>query len=75
MSDDYTSAALRAAANTTKETVGAQIVTSTLDTLNKNAKGKSKKSAGESMAASYDFNKSVLSAVYSPKGGITDLGS
>lgn len=64
-----------AAANTMKQTVGAQIVSKTLDTLNRTApsKGKGKYSAGGDMAASYDFNKSVLSAVYSPKGAIAEL--
>ena len=67
-----------AAANTQKATIDAQIVTKTLDTLNKTAPSKSKgksKSGGGDIAASYEFNKSVLSAVYSPKGAIADLGT
>lgn len=70
-----TAAMVTAAANTTKETIGAQIVTKTLDTLNKTApsKGKGKYNAAGNMAASYDFNKSVLSAVYNPVGAIADM--
>ncbi|MDL2209460.1 hypothetical protein LJC26_01470 [Desulfovibrio sp. OttesenSCG-928-O18] len=64
-----------AAANTMKQTIGAQVVTKTLDTLNRTApsKGKGKYSSGGDMAASYDFNKSVLSAVYSPTGAIANM--
>lgn len=65
-----------AAANTAKATVDSQIVTKTLDTLNQTApKSKKSKSGGGNMAASYDFQKSVLSAVYSPTGAIADLKS
>ncbi len=70
------SSMISAAANTQKAAIGAQIVTKTLDTLNRAApsKGKGKYSAAASgMAAGYDFNKSVLSAVYSPKGAIANL--
>lgn len=64
-----------AIANTQKETIGAQVVSKTLDTLNKTApKGKSK-TGGDDISASYDFQKSVLSAVYSPKGAIAELKS
>lgn len=69
-------AAATAAANTTKQTVGAQVVTKTLDTLNKTAptKGKGKyKSGGADMTASYEFNKDVLSSVYSAKGAIASM--
>lgn len=67
-----------AAAGTSKAAIGAQIVTKTLDTLNRTApsKGKGKYSCGGGdMAASYDFNKSVLSAVYSAKGAIASIKS
>ena len=75
MAFDNTAAFVTAAANSTKATVGAQIVTKTLDTLNRTApsKGKGKYSAGGDMSASYDFQKSVLSAVYSPKGAIASM--
>ncbi|CAK7002794.1 MAG: hypothetical protein DELT_00100 [Desulfovibrio sp.] len=73
MSSTYDSAMVTATVNTTKETVGAQIVTQTLDTLNKTAPNKSKSKTGANMAASYDFNKSVLSAAYNPTGTITEL--
>jgi len=76
MANDLTSAAITAAAKTTKETIGAQIVSGTLDTLNKTAPGKKGKSnAAGNMATSYDFNKSVLSAAYNPTGAIADLKS
>ena len=92
-----TQALVTAAANTSKEVIGAQIVTQTLDALNKTAPSKGKtgsvgaqvvnktldimnkrgkgkySSAADGMAASYDFNKSVLSAVYNPTGGIANL--
>ena len=75
MSTKTAAAMATAVANTQKATIGAQVVTKTLDTLNKTApKGKSKSGGGD-MAASYDFNKSVLSAVYSPTGAIADLKS
>lgn len=67
-----------AIAGSQKEVIGAEIVTQTLDTLNKTAsKGKKKTggTAGNAMAASYDFNKSVLSAAYNPTGAIADLKS
>ena len=71
-------AMITAAANTSKATIGAEIVTKTLDTLNRTAptkgKGKYRVNAGN-MSASYDFQKSVLSAVYNPTGGIADLKS
>ena len=74
MSDSYNAAMATAAANTTKATVGAQVVTKTLDTLNKTAPSKGKKSTGGGdMAASYDFNKSVLSAAYNPTGTVTEV--
>ena len=76
MSSSYYSALATAAASTSKAVIGGQIVTKTLDTLNKTApsKGKGKySSTSGNMAASYDFNKSVLSAVYSGKGAIASI--
>lgn len=71
----YDAAMATAVANTQKETIGAQIVSKTLDTLNANApKSKSKSNSGN-MAASYDFQKSVLGAVYGTTGAIADLES
>ena len=77
MSSYDTQAMATAAANTSKATIGAQIVTKTLDTLNRTApkKGKGKYTAGGNMSASYDFQKTVLSAAYNPTGGIADLTS
>lgn len=75
MSSEYASAMASAAANTVKETVGAQIVSKTLDTVNKTGGAENKAKAGGDMAASYDLNKSVLSSVYSPKGAIAELKS
>ena len=60
-------------ASTSKAAIGAEVVTQTLDKLN-NYKSKSKKNQN-AMSASYDFNKSVLSAVYEPKGTITEIKS
>ena len=76
MSSNATAALAVAAASTSKAVIGGQIVTKTLDTLNRTApsKGKGKySSGGGDMAASYDFNKSVLSSVYSAKGAIASM--
>ena len=76
MSNTTTAAGILAAANTSKATIDAQIVTKTLDTLNETMPKKSKKcGGGGNIAASYDFNKSVLSAVYNPVGTITKITS
>ena len=68
-----------AAAATTKATIGAEIITKTLDTLNQyggDSGGSCNKSGSSAdMAASYDFQKSVLSAAYGPKGAVTDITS
>lgn len=53
-----------------------EIVSKTLDTLNSTSeRGKCKKGASEAMNASYEFNKSVLSAVYEAKGVVTNTKS
>ena len=76
MANTNTAAGIIAAANTSKATIDAQIVTKTLDTLNEFAPKKSKKCGlSGNIAASYDFNKSVLSAVYNPVGTITEIKS
>lgn len=59
---------------TSKETIGAEIITKTLDALNKPGK-KDKSGLQGAMAASYECNKSILSSVYNPTGGIADLES
>lgn len=69
---DLTAALSVAAASTQKAVVGAEIVAQTLDTLNQHDARNGASGTKSSMDASYDFNKSVLSAVYSPTGGITD---
>ena len=75
MSDATGKAMATAIANTQKQTIGAQVVTKTLDTVNRNAPTGKSKSKGGDMSASYDFQKSVLSAVYSPKGAIAEIKS
>jgi len=75
MANTNTAAGIIAATNTSKATIDAQIVTKTLDTLNENAPKKKKCGIGGNIAASYDFNKSVLSAVYNPVGTITEIKS
>ena len=72
MSTKLSAAIGAAAAATQKEVIGAQVVTKTLDTMNQQA-GKKKKSAGNAMAASYEFNKDVLSAAYDAKGAIANI--
>ena len=57
---------------TSKATFGAEVVTQTLDKLNKY--GSSKKSSGfGSMSDTYNFSKDILSAVYSGKGAIANI--
>ena len=63
-----------ALAKAQKASVGADIITQTLDTVNRYG-SKKKKGSCNDMAASYDFQKSVLSAVYEPKGTITEIKS
>ena len=70
---DLNAALSVAAISTQKAVVGAEIVTQTLDTLNQCGPRNNVSEAKDGMDASYDFNKSVLSAVYSPTGAITDL--
>ena len=54
--------------------IGAAVVTKTLDKLNS---GKRKGALGtqKALSESYNFNKDVLGAVYSGKGGITNIGT
>ena len=56
----------------TPETVKADIVTGTLDALNQSS---GKPGTKSDLAASYDFQKTVLSAAYGPKGGVTSIKS
>lgn len=61
-----------------KSTTEADIITQTLDTMNQY--GSSTGTGGNAgtssdMAASYEFQKSVLSAAYSPKGAVADVTS
>ena len=73
MSNTLNPAMVAAAATSQKAVIGAEVVTQTLDKLNQ-YQSKSKK-CKNSMSASYDFQKSVLSAVYQPKGTITETSS
>ncbi len=57
------------------ECVGASVVTKTLDYLNSGKKKNSAASAQQAMSDSYNFNKDILSAVYAPKGALTDVGT
>lgn len=56
------------------ETIKGDVVTQTLDTLNANAKKKSKNKSTiqGAMSDSYDLSKSILSAAYEGKGTIVD---
>ena len=77
VSDTMTPEAILASAQ--KDVIGAEIITQTLDVLNqKDRKGDGRPGSGGTsadMAASYDFQKSVLSAAYSPKGVVTNITS
>jgi hypothetical protein len=53
-----------------KAVMGAEIITKTLDAVNRYDDGSGKK---DELAASYEFQKSVLSAAFSPKGIVTDV--
>lgn len=59
------------------ERIKGDIVTGTLDALNSNQFGGSRKSGGASdaIAQSYEFQQSVLSSVYSAKGAAVDKKS
>ncbi len=61
------------AASIQQSTIGAEIITKTLDTLNQQSG--SCGGNGSDMTASYDFQKSVLSAAYGVKGAVADLSS
>ena len=76
MSGSVSSDALNIAA-AQKASIGADIITKTLDTMNQYGNAETSSNAGTSgdMAASYEFQKSVLSAAYSPKGAVTDVKS
>ena len=56
-----------------KNTMGADIITGTLDALNQ--QGASSGGSSSDMAASYDMQKSVLSAAYGVKGAVADITS
>lgn len=60
------------AASTSKSALDSQIVTKTLDTVNKFG-GNKKSGSGYSMSDTYNFSKDVLSAVYNNTGSIANL--
>ena len=62
--------AFTAAAGASREKIKSDIITGSLDTLNNapQTKAGSGSSMQAAMSASYDFNKSVLSAEYTPMG-------
>ena len=72
--DTNTLALSLASAKAQKASIGADIITQTLDAVNRYGSKKKSGSCGD-MAASYEFQKSVLSAVYEPKGTITEVKS
>ena len=60
----------KVAAATALDSLKADIVIKTLDTLNQSG---NKAGSSADLEASYDFQKTVLSAVYEGKGIVTDL--
>lgn len=58
-----------------KATIGAQVVTQTLDTLNSGMYSGKGGNSTNKISQSYDFQKKVLSAVYEGKGTIADSKS
>lgn len=62
------------AASTSKSTLDSQIVTKTLDTVNKYG-GSKKSGSGYSMSDTYNFSKDVLSSVYSNTGSIANFNA
>ena len=69
IADDLDGTGMLSAA-TALDSIKADIVTQTLDTLNQ---GGNKPGSAADLEASYDFQKTVLSAVYEGKGIVTDL--
>ena len=69
IADDLDGTGMLSAA-TAIDALKADIVTRTLDTLNQ---GGNKPGSSADLEASYDFQKTVLSAVYEGKGIATDL--
>lgn len=70
MAEKISAQAAVLAASTATAKLNEQIVTQTLDKVNKIGGGKS--GAGNSMSDTYDLSKKVLSAVYEGKGTIAD---
>lgn len=70
MAKTFDAQAAVASAASAAAKINEQIVTQTLDKVNKTS-GK-KPSSGNSMSDTYDFSKKVLSSVYEGKGTIAD---
>ena len=70
MADTFDAQAASLAASTATTKLNEQIVTQTLDKVNK--VGGKKGGSENSMSDTYDFSKKVLSSVYEGKGTIAD---
>ncbi len=74
MANDVSAQIAAMTAASQKAVIGGEIITQTLDALNSPMYG-GKAGGSDDMADSYNFQKSVLSAVYSAKGAVVDAGS
>ena len=73
MADSTSGPLANLAGSVTKSKLDSEIITQTLDKINKSGGGKkSRGSLQANMSDSYNFNKDVLSAAYEGKGTIAD---
>lgn len=70
MADDTSAQAAYLSASTATAKINSEIVTQTLDKVNK--VGSKSGGSGSNMSDTYNFSKSVLSAVFEGKGTIAD---
>lgn len=70
MADTFEAQAATASATSATAQMNEQIVSQTLDKVNKT--GGKKATSGNSMSDTYNFSKKVLSSVYEGKGTIAD---
>lgn len=70
MAENFSIESAALAASTATAKLNSDIVTQTLDAVNKTGSGK--KGAQGGMSDTYNFSKQVLSAVYEGKGTIAD---
>ena len=70
-----TATAFSVKAKTSMESIKGQIVTNTLDALNKNPRSSGRYNAQQGMSNTYNFTTTVLNAAYTGAGTILDMKS